>query len=50
LSLKLREEHGLKVFEKRVLRNIFGLKRGEVVERGENCMTISFVICTLHKV
>jgi hypothetical protein len=29
--LKLREEHGLKVFEKRVLRRIFGLKRDEVV-------------------
>jgi hypothetical protein len=29
-SLKLREEHGLKVFENRVLRRIFGLKRDEV--------------------
>jgi hypothetical protein len=30
LSLTLREEHGLRVFENRVLRRIFGLKRDEV--------------------
>jgi hypothetical protein len=30
LSLKLREEHRLRVFENRVLRRIFGLKRDEV--------------------
>jgi hypothetical protein len=29
-SLTLREEHGLRVFENRVLRRIFGLKRDEV--------------------
>jgi hypothetical protein len=29
-SLTLREEHRLKVFEKRVLRRIFGPKRDEV--------------------
>jgi hypothetical protein len=29
-SLMLREEHRLKVFENRVLRRIFGLKRDEV--------------------
>jgi hypothetical protein len=28
--LTLREEHRLRVFENRVLRRIFGLKRGEV--------------------
>jgi hypothetical protein len=32
-SLTLREEHRLRVFENRVLRRIFGLKRDEV--RGE---------------
>jgi hypothetical protein len=32
-SLTLREEHGLRVFEKRVLRRIFGPKRAE--ETGE---------------
>jgi hypothetical protein len=30
-SLILREEHRLRVFENRVLRRIFGLKRGEVI-------------------
>jgi hypothetical protein len=30
LSLTLREEHGLRVFENRVLRRIFGPKRNEV--------------------
>jgi hypothetical protein len=30
LTLTLREEHKLRVFEKRVLRRIFGAKRGEV--------------------
>jgi hypothetical protein len=30
LSLTLREEHGLRVFENRVLRRIFGPKRDEV--------------------
>jgi hypothetical protein len=29
-SLRLREEHGLRVFENRVLRRIFGPKRDEV--------------------
>jgi hypothetical protein len=30
-SLKLREEHRLRVFEKRLLRRIFGPKRDEVI-------------------
>jgi hypothetical protein len=30
MSLTLREEHSLRVFENRVLRRIFGLKRDEV--------------------
>jgi hypothetical protein len=29
-SLRLREEHGLRVFENRVLRRIFGLKRDKM--------------------
>jgi hypothetical protein len=37
-SLILREEHRLRVFENRVLRRIFGPKRDEVTEVGENCM------------
>jgi hypothetical protein len=32
LSLTLREEHRLRVFENRVLRRIFGLRRDEVTE------------------
>jgi hypothetical protein len=31
--LTLREEHGLRVFEKGILRRIFGPKRNEVIER-----------------
>jgi hypothetical protein len=48
LSLTLREEHRLRVFENRVLRRILGLRRDEVT--GENCITRSFVICTLRQV
>jgi hypothetical protein len=47
-SLTLREEHRLRVFENRVLRGIFGPKRDEVT--GENCITRSFVICTLRQI
>jgi hypothetical protein len=46
LSLTLREEHRLRVFENRVLRRIFGPKG----ESGENCIIRSFVICTLRQV
>jgi hypothetical protein len=45
-SLTVREEHELRVFENRVLRRIFGLKR----EGGENCITRNFIICTLRQV
>ena len=34
-SLKLREEHGLRVSENRVLRRIFGPKRDEVTGEGD---------------
>jgi hypothetical protein len=50
LSLTLREEHRLRVFENRVLRRIFGPKRGEVTVNGENCIMRSFVIYTLRQV
>jgi hypothetical protein len=49
-SLTLREEHRLRAFENRVLRWIFGPKRDEVLESGENYITGSFVICTLRQV
>jgi hypothetical protein len=44
-SLILREDHKLKMFEKRVVRSIFGLKRD-----GENCITRSCMICNLGQV
>jgi hypothetical protein len=34
-SLILREEHRLRVFQNRVLKRIFGLKRDEVIRGGE---------------
>jgi hypothetical protein len=48
-SLTVREEHKLRVFENRVLR-IFGPKRDGVMGGGENCITRSFIICTLRQV
>ena len=49
-SLTLREEHRMRVFENRVLRNIFLLKRVEVTRSGENYITRSFMICTVHQI
>ena len=45
-SLTLREVHKLKVFENRVLKRIFGPKRDEVSESGENYIMRSLMICT----
>jgi hypothetical protein len=49
-SLTLREDHRLRVFENRVLRRIFGPKKDDVTGYDENCITRSFVICTLRQV
>jgi hypothetical protein len=49
-SVTLREEHRLKMFENRVLRRIFGPKRDEVTGEWRNCITRSFMICTLRQV
>jgi hypothetical protein len=49
-SLTLREEYKLRVFENRVLRRIFGLKRDEVMGSEENCITRSCMIFTRHLV
>jgi hypothetical protein len=38
------------VFENRVLRRIFGLKRDEVMGECRNCITGNFMIFTLHQV
>jgi hypothetical protein len=44
-SLTLREEHGLRVFEKRVLRKIFGPKKNDVTGEWEDYLTSSFMLC-----
>jgi hypothetical protein len=49
-SLILKEEYRLRVFQKRVLRRIFALKRDELAEVGENCIMRSFITCNLHQV
>jgi hypothetical protein len=46
LSLTLREEHRLRVFENRVLRRIFGPKRDEVTGSGEDYIMRNLMICT----
>jgi hypothetical protein len=50
LSLTLKEDHLFRMFENRLLRRIFGPKRVKRREGGENCITRSFIICTLHQV
>jgi hypothetical protein len=47
-SLILREEHRLRVFENRVLRGIFGLKRDEVIGGWRKLQMRSFITCTVH--
>jgi hypothetical protein len=49
-SLTLREEHRPRVFEKRVLRRIFGLKRDEVMGDRRKLHIEVFITCTLHQV
>jgi hypothetical protein len=48
-SLALREDRSLSVFDNRVLRRIFGPKRGGQ-EVGGNCIMSSFITCTLLQV
>jgi hypothetical protein len=48
-SLTLREEHGLRVFESRVLRKIFGCNRDEVTGTGEEYIERGLMICTPHQ-
>lgn len=50
-SLTLREEQGFKTFEKRVLRNTFGAKRGEECQEDEqNYVLRNCVSCALQKI
>jgi hypothetical protein len=49
-SLTLREEYGLRVFENRMLRRIFGPKRNEVTGGlKKNCTMRAFISCTLRQ-
>jgi len=50
MSLTLREERGLTVFENRVLREIFGSERDEVTGSGEDYIMRSLLICTAHQI
>jgi hypothetical protein len=45
-SLTLREASRLRVFENKVLRRIFGPKSYEIQGSGEDCITMSFMVCT----
>ena len=49
-SLTLREERRLIVFENRVLRRIFGLKRDEVTVEWKDYIMKNFVICTFLQI
>jgi hypothetical protein len=49
LSLTLREEHRLRVFEKRVLRRMFGPMRDGVTGGLRELHMRSFITCTLHQ-
>jgi hypothetical protein len=49
-SLKLREEHKLRVFQNRALREIFRPKRDEVTGSGENHIMRSLVTCAPHQI
>jgi hypothetical protein len=50
IKATVREKHRLRVFENRVLRRIYGPKKGGVREGGENCITRNFIVCTLRQV
>jgi hypothetical protein len=49
-SLALREERWLRVFERRVLRRIFGPKRAEVTRNGQNYIMRILVTCTPYPI
>jgi hypothetical protein len=49
ITFLIRSELLLGVSENRVLRRIFGAKREEVIEAGDNCMR-TFIISTLHQI
>ena len=42
----LREDHRLRVFENRALRDVFGPKRDEITGNGEDYIMRSLMTCT----
>jgi hypothetical protein len=50
LSLALREECRLRVFENRVLKRIFGPKRDEVTEEWRRLHNKELMLCTPHQI
>ena len=50
LSLTLRKERKLRVFENRVLRRIFRPKGDELTRNGENYTMRRLMICTPHPI
>jgi hypothetical protein len=46
----LREEHRLMIFEKRVLRTVFGPKTKEVTGGWTKCIIRSSIICNIHQI
>ena len=46
----MREDHRLRVFEKRVLGRVFGSKRDKLTGSGENYIMRSLMICTAHEI
>jgi len=49
-SLTLSGERRMRVFEKRVVRRIFGPKKEDVTESGKDYLTRNFMICTPHQI
>jgi hypothetical protein len=50
-SLTLREEHGLRVYENRVLTGEYlNLRRRKWREDGEECIMRSFITCMFHQI
>jgi hypothetical protein len=45
-SLTLKEECRMRMFEKRMLRRIFGPKRDKVTQEWRNCIMTNLMICT----
>jgi hypothetical protein len=50
MSLILKEERRLRVFENRVLRRIFVPERGEIKGNGENYIMRSRMVCTPYPI